>query len=156
MIGRRINLLDRSFVSLSAHVYALYFSLGADLRKKHLQILRNFLRQKKIIIPDLYIFVSCGRKVAQKRFLVDRRNDGRGASNIFMEKKYFFAVEKFNLLWQKNLSGSCVVRPWKISRRRLVRIITVFAKKKKREMSVAEIIGLTEKIFFNNYLLTLV
>lgn len=146
MINKGVSLIDRSFVSLSAHAYALYFSSGVDLREKHLEILRSFLQQKKIIIPNLYVFVSCEMGIAKKRLLTVHNEP-----NMFIEKKYFFAVEKFNLLWQKGLSKSCIVGPSKTSHHQLTETITESVKKKIEKMSPADIIGLTEKIFFNNY-----
>lgn len=144
MMGRGLNLLDRSFVSLSAHVYALFYSSGVDLRARHLKVLRWLLNKKKIIIPDLYVFVPCSRKTALTRFTAERRHGGRGTAEMFIEKKYFSAVEKFNLLWQKGLTEGGVKYPG--TSRRLEEIICVSAKKKPKKLSPREIIDLTQNI----------
>ncbi|MFH0892111.1 MAG: hypothetical protein V1867_05015 [Candidatus Falkowbacteria bacterium] len=148
MIKRGINLLDRSFVSLSAHVYALYAASGIDLREPHLEILEKLLRHKAIIIPDLYVFVSCERKIAKKRFLDDWRSGiGRRTPKLFIGKKYFSAVEKFNLGWQKEVNG-CRIDPLKDKK-------FPFAGKNKdfilpgKKMTSSKIINLTESILFN-------
>lgn len=150
MIGEGINLLDRSFVSLSAHVYALYYYSGIDLREKHMQFLQSLLSRGKIIVPDIFVFVFSKRIVAHKRFLADRRDGGRGTPAMYLDKNYYYAVEKFNLLWQKGSKRGCVVEHGKVNYKSVKTEILLTNKKNKR-MPPTEIINLTEAIFFNNY-----
>jgi len=147
MIKKGVNLLDRSFISLSAHVYALYASFGVDLRERHLAILKRFLFEKKIIVPDFYVFVYCEWKVARKRFL-NNVYDDRGTPDVFFSKKYFSGVEKFNLLWQNELCNNFITMSKKTDQYKLAEIIIKFAKNNKSKMSSTSIIYSTEKIFF--------
>ena len=148
-VGKGVVMLDRSFVSLSAHIYALYFFSGIDLREKHLQSLKSFLRQKKIIIPDFYVFVSCDRKIAQKRFSAGQSAILRGTQKMFIEKKYFSKVAKFNLLWQKAIANGCVVKSNNIGCHKLAQKMVRLKNEGGKKISSKSIINLTSKIFFN-------
>jgi len=68
--GKKI-FLDRSFVSTSAHIYALYQTKEWDFREEHLFYLEKFLQEQSIIVPDVFIFVLCEHDIAQERFLQD-------------------------------------------------------------------------------------
>lgn len=82
-LKNNINFVDRSFVSLSAHIYALYKNGIADFRREHINMFHQLLKNNYIIIPNCYVFVTCNYNCAKKRFLLEKRIDGKGNANIF-------------------------------------------------------------------------
>ncbi len=101
-IRKEINLLDRSFVSMSAHVYALFKLNLADIRSLYIKELKKFLDNKKIIIPDKYIHVACPYNIAKLRF---SKNRNRATDRMYIGRKYFEAVNKFDSSWVQSVDG---------------------------------------------------
>lgn len=100
-----INLLDRSFVSVSAHVYAL-FRLGIeDIRKNYLDLLRK--KVSEILIPDRFVFVCCDYDTSQKR-CVSVNNDKK-TDALLLSREYFECIAKFNEKWISMVNG-CMVK----------------------------------------------
>ncbi|MBU4512610.1 deoxynucleoside kinase [Patescibacteria group bacterium] len=97
-LGRRVCLLDRSFVSMSAHVYALFIVGSADIRNFYIQELKRCLANKEIIVPSKYINLVSPHSIAKQRF---DRNQERGTDKAYIDRKYFTAIEKFNSLWAR-------------------------------------------------------
>lgn len=103
LIKDGINLLDRSFVSMSAHVYALNKINDIDIRDFYITRLDIYLSKKEIIIPNKYIIILSTHKIAYKRF-----TDGhsvKGTEPKYINKDYFNYINEFNLRWLELASG---------------------------------------------------
>ncbi|MFH1637936.1 MAG: hypothetical protein ABIB71_05915 [Candidatus Woesearchaeota archaeon] len=98
-IKGEVTLLDRSLVSLSAHVWALYKQGKADIRAEFINELFSRMDRGKIIMPDLFINVACDYTVTQSRALKHRNS--KGTANFLMEEDYFCYIAEFN----KKISG---------------------------------------------------
>lgn len=100
-LKKGINLLDRSFVSLSAHVYALFKKTKVDLRDKHLNLLNLAVNANNVLIPDIYIFLKCDRGTCLERYFDDKSSDHqKHTDSIFIDEEYFSFINKFNVTWQ--------------------------------------------------------
>ncbi len=94
--NKKINLLDRSFISLFAHVWAIY-NAGVDIRKETLKGFTIFLKMDKIVIPTIYINVYCPFDTAKKRFLRNKRfGTPKNTADYLIEKEYFDSIKIFN------------------------------------------------------------
>jgi|AntRauTorcE11897_2_1112592.scaffolds.fasta_scaffold14689_2 deoxyadenosine/deoxycytidine kinase len=141
-----INFLDRSFVSLSAHTYAIYKNGIADFRKKHINLFNKLLNNNSIIIPDYYIFVTCDYACAKKRFLLEQITHGKkGTPQFFIDKDYFLAINEFNELWQKNIENGLFIDTSHTNKKNnLVDIDKNFNKK----LTKKQIVSITKSIFW--------
>lgn len=92
------NLLDRSFVSMCAHVFAIWQVHGVDIRKWYLSEFVLRVRNGNIVVPDKYVFVDCHIETIQRRFNL---NPGRNTDVMYVHKDYCNAISRFNRLWQK-------------------------------------------------------
>jgi deoxyadenosine/deoxycytidine kinase len=100
-----LNLLDRSFVSMAAHVSALKAARSIDIQDWFFDELVKLMSADKIIVPDVFCFVRCDFDLANSRARNDRsRNTGR----LYLEKTYFHAVEDFNSAWSKKFPSVMV------------------------------------------------
>lgn len=97
-----ISLIDRSFVSFAAHIFALYECHEIDVREWFLSELAKRIEAKQVIIPDVYCFVHCGIDTISKRLAGDR---SRGTDTVYLQKDYLSAVNRFNQLWCKEANG---------------------------------------------------
>ena len=101
----KINLLDRSFVSMAAHVFALYKTQSVDIREWFLQEIRKRMESGSIIIPDEFYFVRCSYDVIFKRIV---ENTSKNTDPVYYTKKYLHAIEGFNNKWISRSGGSVV------------------------------------------------
>ncbi len=136
-----INLVDRSFVSMSAHVYALFYINSTDIRSLYVKKLKSCLEREKIIIPDKFIYVTCSYNTAKTRFAKEwfKKNTGE----IYINKKYFAAIEKFNCLWAQYAS-SLVIKSGQ--NQKALNFILKKEQRRKTKLSGKEIWLLTSKI----------
>lgn len=95
--------LDRSFVSLAAHVFALYKRKSADIRKSFLNRLKAHIKAGEVSIPDVYFFVDIPYPVAKGRFAKGAKNKKTAA--LYIERDYFGYIEEFNRRWAKLARG---------------------------------------------------
>lgn len=95
--GQKINLLDRSFVSLTAHVLALYKQNIVDIRLDFLNKLTKLILNNKIIIPTILVHISCDYDTALRRF---RKNEltknAKNTTEDLMNEKYYSYIAEFN------------------------------------------------------------
>ncbi len=141
-----INFLDRSFVSLSAHIYAVYKIGDADFRKNHINLLNKFLDDNNIIIPDFYIFVICDYDNAKKRFLREKEvYNKKGTPELFINKNYFLAINEFNKLWQKNIKNGIIINTNNTNK---IDNQIDFSEKTNKKLTKKQIIKITESIFW--------
>jgi deoxyadenosine/deoxycytidine kinase len=147
-LKNNINFVDRSFVSLSAHIYALYKNGIADFRREHINMFHQLLKNNYIIIPNCYVFVTCNYNCAKKRFLLEKRIDGKkGTPTFFINKGYFLAINEFNSLWQKNIKSGLIINTnHSAEKNNQIGINNNFFKK----LTKKQIITITESIFFSN------
>lgn len=96
-----INLLDRSFVSVSAHVYALYELGLADIRGAYIGLFKKKIEE--IIFPDAFVWVHCGYDTSRTRCL--RVNNKKKTEDIYLSNKYFDSIERFNANWVLSVNG---------------------------------------------------
>lgn len=102
---KQINFLDRSFVSMAAHVFALNLVSGIDIREWFLQEIQKRIKLGKVIIPDLFCFVRCDHKIINKRIAED---NSRGTDSVYFSEKYFGAIESLNKAWSDKVGGLMV------------------------------------------------
>lgn len=147
------NLLDRCFVSLSAHIYALNKIGQIDFRSEHLFVLEKLFKQKKIIIPDFYIFVTCGYSGAKKRFLADKRLvRTKRTPPIFIRRDYYAAIDEFNQLWQKDIikNNGLIIKNVGGTKINIDKMIANIKKKKCALLSAKRIVKIIKSIFYIN------
>jgi deoxyadenosine/deoxycytidine kinase len=94
--------LDRSFVSMAAHVSALMTLSGIDMREWFLNELEQRLLAGKVLVPDVFCFVRCGNDLIRKRAL---SNASRGTSPLYYEEKYLAFIDRFNEAWSARVQG---------------------------------------------------
>lgn len=88
--------IDRSFFSLSAHVYAIKKIRNIDIRKPFLSKLNYFIENCMIEIPLFFCFLTCPETVIKKRYekgesLLRRKN----TPSIYVSENYLKAIEEF-------------------------------------------------------------
>jgi thymidylate kinase len=98
-------LLDRSFVSMAAHVSGLKAARGIDIRGHFLGEIVSLIRSDKIIIPDIFIFVRCDYETIKERA---RKDLLKHTDELYFEQEYLEAVEHFNNLWQEYFPGRVI------------------------------------------------
>ena len=98
----KTNLLDRSFVSMAAHIFALYLVNGIDIRDWFLNEIRRQTELGQIIIPDIFCFIKCDHKIIKER--ADKNKD-RDTDQVYFNEKYLDAIEIFNQAWIKRVNG---------------------------------------------------
>ncbi len=97
LIGIGTNLLDRSYLSLVAHTYAVNKLRIVDMRRDFLGMLMSAMENGRVIIPDAYIVVRCGYAIAKSRFVLGCEE--KGTDDLYISKEYFSAVDEFNSRW---------------------------------------------------------
>jgi len=106
----KIALLDRSFVSLCAHVWVLYKLEKIDIRKEFLSLLKDYIKKNAIIIPDVFIHVKCDYVTAKKRFVQNETTEhAKGTDYLLMDQEYFFFINKFNEKLQIALGQNLII-----------------------------------------------
>jgi len=145
-LKKGINFLDRSFVSLSAHIYAGYKIRIADFRKKHINLFSKLLNNDSIIIPNYYIFVTCDYNRAKKRFFLEKEiYKEKRTSQFFIDKDYFLAIDEFNGLWQKSIKNGLSVNTSNDNKRNNE---IYFDNKLGRKLNKKQIIKIIKSIFW--------
>jgi len=92
----KMNLVDRSFVSMAAHIFALNHIHGVDIREWFLQEIQERIESKKVMIPDVFCFVKCERNIIIKRV---HENNSRNTASTYYAGEYLDAIEYFNQNW---------------------------------------------------------
>lgn len=98
----KINLLDRSFVSMSAHVFALNRISGIDIREEFLRGLQKKMESGKVVIPDVFYFVKCDHETIRGRI---SENSSKNTDPIYYTGEYLDAIEYFNKAWSGKIGG---------------------------------------------------
>ena len=98
----KTNLLDRSFVSMAAHIFSLYLVNGIDIRDWFLGEVGRQIELGQIIIPDIFCYIKCDHKIIKER--VDNNKD-RNTDGIYFTEKYLDMIEIFNQAWIKKVKG---------------------------------------------------
>lgn len=95
-------LLDRSFVSMSAHVYALAMTDGGDIRDWYLSKLESNIKAHNFLVPDLYIFTKVKHEDALERY----KNDSeKQTPRRLLNKDYFTIIDRYNKIWVDKFEG---------------------------------------------------
>ncbi len=97
-----INLLDRSFVSMAGHIFALNIVFNIDIRNWFLQRLQVAVDSQKVLIPDIFCFVKCSQKLIKERV---SKNFSRATDSLYYSDRYLSAIEYFNSAWSKKVDG---------------------------------------------------
>lgn len=100
--AKKLNLLDRSFVSMAAHVFTLNSVQKIDMRDWFLMEIEKRMKLGEAIIPDIFCFIKCSHKTIQKRALV---NQSRSTDKIYYKDDYLSAIERFNQMWIDKVKG---------------------------------------------------
>lgn len=147
-IKNKLIFLDRSFISLSAHVYALYKIGSNDFRLKHIHCLIKLFNINKLIIPDNYIFVTCKYSLAKERYIWNKNStNNKKTPDIFINAKYYKAINEFNLLWQSNIKNGLIINTSKPLNKKDLSF--VFENFNEGSLSNEEIILIIKKIYFS-------
>ncbi len=101
----RTNFLDRSFISMAAHVFALYRVHGIDIRKWFLQEMQERINLKRVIIPDVFCYIKCSHGLIRKRI---SKNRSRNPDSLYYVEDYLCAVDDFNSKWSTKINGIVV------------------------------------------------
>ncbi len=105
--GGEVNFLDRSFISLCGHVWALYRS-GQDIRKPFFLEMIKAIKKDCLIIPNSYVFVKCEYETALKRYNLGELEKPKRTNFSFITQEYFDSIDEWNLLWQKNCNAPTI------------------------------------------------
>jgi len=100
--SEKLILLDRSFVSMAAHVAALNVSRGIDIRSRFLRELVRDIRSGEVIIPGIFLFIRCDYGIIKARALKDFV---KNTDPFYYEQKYLEVVDNFNGRWQERFPG---------------------------------------------------
>ncbi|MBU4369129.1 deoxynucleoside kinase [Patescibacteria group bacterium] len=93
----KINLLDRSFISLTAHIWTLYKIKIVDIRKEYLKKLFFLMDNNNIILPNLFVYVTCNYKSAKVRYKQNERiSNAKKTLRYFIDFNYFHLIRLFN------------------------------------------------------------
>lgn len=107
---RRVNVLDRSFVSLCAHVWAIYRCGELDICREFLKLLNEFVQKDLIIIPDFFVNITCDYAIAKRRFMIDEQtSNAKRTDPLLIDKHYFRFVDDFNNRWCKIVKRSVII-----------------------------------------------
>lgn len=98
----KTSLLDRSFVSMAAHIFALYLVNGIDIRDWFLNEIRRQTESGKVIIPDIFCFIKCNHEIIRERA---DKNKNRNTDQVYLTEKYLDAIEIFNQAWIQKVNG---------------------------------------------------
>lgn len=96
------HLLDRSFISMAAHVSALAIMSGIDIREWFLAEFGRRLKTGKALVPDIFCFVRCAHDLIRKRAISDT---ARGTESLYYDERYLTAVDRFNEAWAARAGG---------------------------------------------------
>lgn len=95
-------LLDRSFVSMSAHVYAQAMTNSNDIRDWYLSKLESNIKANNFLVPELYIFTKVKRGDAIERY----KNDSeKQTPRRLLNKHYFTMIDRYNKIWVDKFEG---------------------------------------------------
>lgn len=97
-----IHLLDRSFVSMAAHVYAMYKIEKVDMRTRFLEEMSSRMMINQVLMPDFFCFVRCANDVIRARISAD---GVRGTDPLYYAEPYLEAIDAFNEAWIKKVDG---------------------------------------------------
>ena len=97
-----MNLLDRSFVSMAAHVFALNYVNGIDIRNWFLRELEERISSCKVAIPTLFCFITCSHETIRARILKD---NSRNTDTVYYSEKYLEAIDTFDRFWVGKTEG---------------------------------------------------
>ncbi len=103
-LGCGVNFLDRSFVSICAHVYAMYRIGQPDIRRRFFEIFSTEIGNQ--LIPERYCFVSCDYPVSLGR--CDETNNDHGTDFLYLTEDYSRAVAVFNGRWIEYFGGMII------------------------------------------------
>jgi deoxyadenosine/deoxycytidine kinase len=95
-------LLDRSFVSMAAHVSALWTMRGIDIRSHFLHEIVSRIHSNNVIVPDKFCFVMCDYKIIRRRALKDT---SKNTDRFYYAQNYLEAIDAFNRRWQEHFQG---------------------------------------------------
>ena len=95
-------ILDRSFVSMAAHVVALNALRSIDIRSRFLSELIHDIQSGEVIIPDKFLFVRCGYGTIKARALKDIV---KNTDPLYYDQEYLEVVDNFNRQWQGRFPG---------------------------------------------------
>ena len=103
--SEKLVLLDRSFVSMAAHVAALKTSKGIDIRTRFLRELVGDIQAGRVIIPNKFLFVRCDYEIIKARALKDAV---KNTNPLYYGQEYLEAVDNFNRQWQEHFPGVAI------------------------------------------------
>lgn len=103
-----VNFLDRSFVSFSAFVFALFKCGITDIRSDYLEAFRDLTVKNQIIIPDYYVHFKADYNLAIKRFQGDK---GRNTPDFLIKKDFFNYFDLFCEQWISKVGGTSCQSP---------------------------------------------
>lgn len=99
------NIVDRSFVSMAGHVYAINAVFNIDIRQWFLDEMINLLIKDVVIIPDVYCFLKCNHETIVERVNKDKI---KITGPTYYNRNYLEAIDHFNRFWSDRMGGLTV------------------------------------------------
>lgn len=138
--NNKINILDRSIISQAAHIWISYKINEYDLRSEFISTIKN---SKKIIIPDLSIFIRCEFDKSKKRFLNgESSKNKKDTNNNLINQEYYELFNQFMIQFA-NITIDTTNSSLKESAKEVLEII-----KSDKKSDTINIIDKINKIFF--------
>lgn len=105
----RNMVLDRSFISLCAHVWAQHRIDKEDMRASFLDDLCQEVSRKSVTLPDMFVHLRCTYQNLYSRFL-ERETSSRalGTSRELIEPAYINEIDEFNAAWARTVPAPCL------------------------------------------------
>lgn len=92
--------LDRSFLSLSAHVYCLFKTQKTDLRMQYVDFLKTSLAKKQLLVPNSIVHLHCSRSQGLVRW---QQGKQKKTPELFLQQRYWDANNTFYTMLQCTL-----------------------------------------------------
>lgn len=96
------TILDRSFISMCAHVWVQYRLGKEDLRASFLDDLCIKVSRKLVTLPDMFIHLRCSYQTLYARFLEREQSScALGTLHELVEPAYVSEIDLFNSAWAR-------------------------------------------------------
>ncbi|MCP1311570.1 hypothetical protein [Paenibacillus tyrfis] len=106
--GQQIFVLDRSFLSLSAHVKCLLLLEGIDIRESFIDYLEFQLKAGQVIIPRLFIYLQNRWDILYRRYLRGEASvQAKGTPTDLIRPEYYQCIDAFHQKVHRHWGEHC-------------------------------------------------
>lgn len=96
--GQQIFVLDRSFLSLAAHVRSLFLLEGIDIRESFTNYLELKLKAGQVVVPRLFIHLQNRWDILYKRYLCGEASvQAKGTPADLIRAEYYRCIDAFHM-----------------------------------------------------------